>query len=668
MKTRRITSIALFVCLSLVVKAQQTPLVNHTYVNNYLANPAYAGDKGTNLFLLNRLQWADVNGAPETFVASIDGMVGNTNLGYGLMIMNDVNNIVGKSGIFGTYSYKLGLDDKSQLAFGLSLGFEQNKLLFDRISALNPTEIALINNIESQSNFDANAGLTYTRENLNVGLSSYQLFANRNGFQDENTQAEYTYAFMRHYVANAGYRVVLDPDKVYLDPSVLVRFASDIKPQTDINMMLNFSNIAWLGVGFRTDYGANFMAGGVLGRKLVASYSYGRSVGPIEKLSANSHEFILGYKFNGVMDKKDADNDGVYDAMDKQPDTPEGCEVDVYGVALDADIDGVPNCLDQELNTPLGAPVDEQGVALDDDHDGVINLYDREPNSPKDCPVDRLGVSVDTDMDGVSDCKDMQLKTPLGAEVDENGVALDADNDGVADLYDLEPNTPHHKHLGVSEILDASDCVVDSRGVAKDSDNDGVSDCVDLDNETPTGAEVDSRGRAKDTDGDGVPNGIDRDNNTPEGAKVDKWGVSVPDPDALDDDNDGVPNAKDLEPNTPENTKVDELGRAIKIHNPITENKLEIKDMEDNSTEWEYYMVVGVFKNQSNVKGYQAKLQTKYGERTRVLLTDAGYHYVYTKTVETREEAYKEAKRLTNKKLEDFIVGNPWLWKEPKKE
>ena len=285
----------------------------------------------------------------------------------------------------------------------------------------------------------------------------------------------------------------------------------------------------------------------------------------------------------------------------------------------------------------------------------------------KDCPVDKLGVSIDTDMDGVSDCLDMQLKTPLGAIVDANGVALDADKDGVADLYDLQPNTPHYKHIGIAENPDASDCIVDGHGVAKDTDKDGITDCIDLETETPVGAIVDKNGRSIDTDGDGVADGIDREIDSPRGATVDKWGIALPDPKQTDDDLDGVPNALDLEPNTPSGAKVDVYGREIKPTNPITANKLEIKDMEDNSAKWEYYMVVGVFKNQSNVKGYRAKLETKYGEKTKVLLTKAGYNYVYTKLVKTKEEAYKESDRLTNKNVEDFIVGNPWLWKEPKK-
>ncbi len=630
--------------------AQQVPLVNHSYVNPYLANPAYAGNNGTNLFLLNRLQWVDVEGAPETFLATIDGKVGNTNLGYGLMLMNDVSNIIGKTGVFGTYAYHLGLNDNAHLSFGLSVGFEQNTLLFDRINATDPVEIALINNIESQSNFDANAGLAFTSSAFTIGISSYQLFANRNTFSDERNSADYVYSFMRHYALNARYRVVLEEDKVYLDPNMLVRYAQGTQPQVDAGIQLNFANRAWLGGGFRTNYGAQFMAGGVLGGKLLGSYSYGRSVGPIERLSSNSHEFTIGYLFNGTDNAKDSDKDGVVDALDKEPNTPEGCEVDANGVGLDADFDRVPNCIDQELNTPYGAPVDANGVALDDDQDGVINLYDREPGTPKGCPVDKLGVSMDEDLDGVSDCVDQELNTPLGAKVDRFGVALDSDKDGVADLYDREPGTP----MG---------CNVDKHGVALDTDKDGVIDCLDEEPNTPLGVFVDAKGVSLDTDGDGIVDGLDREINSPKGAKVDQWGIALPSKETMDDDGDGVPNALDLEPNTPPHSVVDANGRA---YNPITVNRLEIKDMEDGSDEWDYYMVVGVFKIKSNVKGYQAQLQTKYGIRTNVLVTKAGYNYVYTKIVTTKDEAYAEVERLVGKNIEDFIVGNPWLWKEAK--
>lgn len=57
----------------------------------------------------------------------------------------------------------------------------------------------------------------------------------------------------------------------------------------------------------------------------------------------------------------DSDGDGVYDDLDKCPDTPKGVEVDENGCPLDTDGDGVADYLDKCPNTPKGATVDEFG-------------------------------------------------------------------------------------------------------------------------------------------------------------------------------------------------------------------------------------------------------------------------------------------------------------------
>jgi outer membrane protein OmpA-like peptidoglycan-associated protein/opacity protein-like surface antigen len=59
----------------------------------------------------------------------------------------------------------------------------------------------------------------------------------------------------------------------------------------------------------------------------------------------------------------DADNDGVTDQFDLEPNTPQGCPVDSHGVSRDSDGDGVPDCKDKELVTPTYCqPVDADGV------------------------------------------------------------------------------------------------------------------------------------------------------------------------------------------------------------------------------------------------------------------------------------------------------------------
>ncbi len=60
---------------------------------------------------------------------------------------------------------------------------------------------------------------------------------------------------------------------------------------------------------------------------------------------------------------KDTDGDGVPDRLDKEPNTPPNCPVDVRGVSRDTDGDGVPDCIDKQLITPTECqPVDANGV------------------------------------------------------------------------------------------------------------------------------------------------------------------------------------------------------------------------------------------------------------------------------------------------------------------
>ena len=87
----------------------------------------------------------------------------------------------------------------------------------------------------------------------------------------------------------------------------------------------------------------------------------------------------------------DSDGDGVFDSLDKCPNTPIGVEVDEKGCPLDTDGDGVPDYMDRCPNTPKGVKVDERGCPLDSDGDGVPDYMDKCPDTPKGTKVDEKG-------------------------------------------------------------------------------------------------------------------------------------------------------------------------------------------------------------------------------------------------------------------------------------
>lgn len=78
----------------------------------------------------------------------------------------------------------------------------------------------------------------------------------------------------------------------------------------------------------------------------------------------NSRVDSLSSRMDNSMATADADGDGVYDAVDKEPYTPFGAKVDSDGKGIDGDGDGVYDGIDKEENTPAGKLVNFQGIEI----------------------------------------------------------------------------------------------------------------------------------------------------------------------------------------------------------------------------------------------------------------------------------------------------------------
>jgi len=104
----------------------------------------------------------------------------------------------------------------------------------------------------------------------------------------------------------------------------------------------------------------------------------------------------LSFSFGGdeKTQRKDSDNDGVYDDMDRCPDTPLGIAVDSSGCPLDSDRDGVYDYKDKCPGTPAGVTVNSTGCPLDSDRDGVYDYKDKCPGTPVGVKVDSRGCWV----------------------------------------------------------------------------------------------------------------------------------------------------------------------------------------------------------------------------------------------------------------------------------
>lgn len=238
-----------------------------------------------------------------------------------------------------------------------------------------------------------------------------------------------------------------------------------------------------------------------------------------------------------LLNRRDADGDGVPDHADQCADTGADLPVDDRGCVTDADGDGVPDPSDTCPETPEGTVVDETGCPADGDGDGVSDPVDSCPRSQKGEVVDEAGCGPDEDGDGVPDTADACAASPAGAIVDETGCPVDSDGDGVDDATDACPKT-------------ATALPVDATGCPIDTDGDGVDDATDACPDTPAGQAVEPTGCAEtppthapqtagpmpasrsdlllvDRDGDTVPDLLDRCDLTPLGARADASGCWI---------------------------------------------------------------------------------------------------------------------------------------------
>ncbi len=246
---------------------------------------------------------------------------------------------------------------------------------------------------------------------------------------------------------------------------------------------------------------------------------------------------------DGVADCLSADDDG-----DGVPDASDGCPVTPDPAQTDTDTDGLGDACDPNDDGDLWpdgsdcAPLDatiqpgakEVCDGIDQSCDKLVDegFPDLDADGAADC------VDVDDDGDGVADQDDLCPVTPDPGQTDSDGDGIgdacesDLDGDLDPDLTDCQKLNPLVHH-GATEACNAIDD--NCNGIADegfpDNDADGVANCLD-----------------DDDDGDGV---LDPDDNCPvlsNGGQANKDGDGKGDVCDDDDDGDGAPDGIDCAP------------------------------------------------------------------------------------------------------------------------
>jgi len=292
-----VLSVSLFLGV-LGAEAQQLPLYSQYYFNPFLYNPSMTGiSDETNAYLIHRAQWTGIPGSPVTNAFTLDGSLKDKNMGLGFAVFNDVQDITERLGLYATYAYRLKIDDNNRVLFGLSMGFLDNRIDFSKAVVTDMSDPMLFGTMQRKSTVDATFGVTYEWTKLRAGISVPQLFGQYVPFADNNDPRSY-YQLARHYVGSVQYPfTVSETAELKVEPLVMVRWMPNVPVQYDVNAILNWKDMAWLGLAYRSNYAVGVNARVKLFGSLSAGYAYDIIITPLRTSGGISHEFLLGYTF-----------------------------------------------------------------------------------------------------------------------------------------------------------------------------------------------------------------------------------------------------------------------------------------------------------------------------------------------------------------------------------
>lgn len=309
--------IIILLCINFpVLFSQQLPIYSQYMMNYFLVNPAIAGSEGyTSFNLTAREQWLGLENAPRTQALS-----GQTRLlknsyisrsasikkrrrmasrsgkvGVGGYMFNDISGIIRRTGAHLTYAYHLQTR-RGQLSFGLSGSGFQFKINESKLILYDETDELIFTSKKSLFVPDANVGVYYIDQKIQLGLSVFQLFQSALKMGDRNTS---DFRLLRHYYFIGGYRFSPKRDWI-VEPSTLIKTTEQFTMQVDLNVRAFYQQSYWGGLSYRTgregSYGAIVILGGVKVNNFLFGYAFDYTLSSIMKHSIGSHEIMMAIK------------------------------------------------------------------------------------------------------------------------------------------------------------------------------------------------------------------------------------------------------------------------------------------------------------------------------------------------------------------------------------
>ncbi|WP_028290288.1 type IX secretion system membrane protein PorP/SprF [Olleya sp. ITB9] len=277
---------------------QQDAQYTQYMYNTLSVNPAYAGSRDVLSFIgLYRTQWVGLDGAPDTFTASLHSPVGEK-VGLGLNITQDEIFITSETYIDLSFSYTLNLGDDSKLALGVKggghfLNIDTNKL---NTGAFNPGDSESEINIDNKFSPQFGLGVYYYTDKFYLGLSAPNILETEHFDENAANNNSFATATERvNFYIMAGRTYDLNPDLKF-KPSTLVKFVDGAPLQVDLSANFLIKEKLTLGAAYRWSAALSAMAGFQVSDQIMLGVAYDRETTELKQYNDGSYEVFLRFE------------------------------------------------------------------------------------------------------------------------------------------------------------------------------------------------------------------------------------------------------------------------------------------------------------------------------------------------------------------------------------
>ncbi|PSG86264.1 PorP/SprF family type IX secretion system membrane protein [Aurantibacter aestuarii] len=287
------------------VQAQQDAQYTQYMYNTLSVNPAYAGSRDVFSFVgLYRTQWVGLDGAPDTFTASMHSPL-SEKVGIGLNVTNDRIFITSETYIDIDFSYTIKTGEEGQLAFGLKGG--GHFLDIDTQRAIrgpyNVNDAGSQVNIDNKFSPQFGLGLYYYTDKFYLGLSAPNILETEHFDENSPDLGSFATAKERINLYLIAGRVFELSEDIDFKPAVLFKGVAGAPLQADLSANFLFNDRFTAGLAYRWSAALSAQLGFQISDELMLGFAYDRETTELQRYNDGSFEVFLRYELFKRNDK-----------------------------------------------------------------------------------------------------------------------------------------------------------------------------------------------------------------------------------------------------------------------------------------------------------------------------------------------------------------------------